>query len=513
MRLKFILLMSFFLYSIESYAQTPVRLYEGKAPGSEENFSETWKTQVVYNVTDPTITVYLPDTKIANGTAVVIAPGGGFQALSINSEGVEVAKWLNTKGITAFIVKYRLVHSLTDDPAKELMGKMGKKPLDEENATETAMAIADGKKAVEYVRRNAKTFGIDPKRVGFMGFSAGGYVTMGVGLTYTPENRPDFLAPVYPYMGSLSKIAVPADAPPLFVVVANDDQLQLAAPSATLYSDWLKAKKSAEMHVYVKGGHGFGMRKQDLPTDTWIERFGEWLDVQGLLVPIDPTKFTPQQLSQWKRENDARLKTDWGYLSKYKAANTALLALPPNKNRVVFLGNSITENWVKLDSAFFSRSYVGRGISGQTSGQTLMRFRQDVLDLKPRIVILNIGTNDIAENSGAYNPEFTMGNIISMVELAKANKIKVILASVHPAAQFPWRKEITNVPQKIIQLNIRIQNYAKLNKIVYLDYHAVLKNQQNGLSPEMAEDGVHPTLEAYKIMEEWAEKAILQAIK
>jgi acetyl esterase/lipase/lysophospholipase L1-like esterase len=521
MQLKTLFFMSFFISTmLVAQAQQPIRLYEGKAPGSEawtwgekENFSETWKTQVVYNVADPTLTAYLPNPNNANGTAVVIAPGGGFHALSINSEGVEVAKWLNAKGITAFVLKYRLVHSLTDDPAGELTGKMNKKPLDEANAIETAMCIADGKKAVEYVRTHATDFKIDPKRIGFMGFSAGGYVTMGVGLTYTPENRPDFLAPVYPYMGALSKKPVPTDAPPLFVVVANDDQLQLAPASAAIYGDWLAAKKSAEMHVYAKGGHGFGMRKQDLPSDTWIERFGEWLEVQGFLQPIDPTKPTAKQLAQWKRENEARQKNDWGYLAKYKAENSALLAQPANPNRVLFLGNSITENWMRLHPEFFSKNYVARGISGQTSAQTLVRFRQDVLDLKPKVVIINIGTNDIAQNTGLYDPNFTIGNIVSMVELAKANKIKVILASVHPATEFPWSKEIQNVATKIIQLNTRIQDYAKQNKLVYLDYHAALKNQKNGMSPEMAADGVHPTIEAYKIMEEWAEKAIVAAMK
>ncbi|WP_229311518.1 alpha/beta hydrolase [Larkinella rosea] len=116
-----------------------------------------------------------------------------------------------------------------------------------------------------------------------MGFSAGGTVTMGVGYGYSAENRPDFLAPVYPYMTPFADKTVPADAPPLFVVAASDDQLNLAPHSVKLYSDWLTARKSAELHMYTKGGHGFGMRKQNIPADRWIERFGDWLCQQGLL--------------------------------------------------------------------------------------------------------------------------------------------------------------------------------------------------------------------------------------
>ncbi|MEZ0538111.1 alpha/beta hydrolase [Fibrella arboris] len=274
-------------------AQSVISLYDGKAPGSEswtwseaENTTNMFKTRVVYNVSTPTITAYLPTPELANGTAVVIAPGGAFHTLSIDSEGIDVATWLNGKGVAAFVLKYRVVHSLTSDPVAELMPKMANfKKLDEENAPVIPLAIADGKRAIEYVRQHAKDFGIRPNRVGLMGFSAGGTVTMGVGFDYTAANRPDFLAPIYPYLGemAIAKQVVPADAPPLFVCAASDDQLGLAPHSTKLYTDWLTAKKSAELHIYLKGGHGFGMRKQNLPTDTWIDRFGDWLSLNGLL--------------------------------------------------------------------------------------------------------------------------------------------------------------------------------------------------------------------------------------
>jgi acetyl esterase/lipase len=271
-------------------AQKVIGLYPGAAPGSEkwthkekEYFSKVWNTQVVTNVAQPTLTLYAPEPSVANGTAVIICPGGGFHALSINSEGIDVARWLNKKGVTAFVLKYRLVPT-GEDGTKEVMEKMSKgKSLDDENMPVIPLAIADGAAAVTYVRKHAAEFGISPSRIGLMGFSAGGTVTAGVVFNYTAESRPDFVAPVYAYMGALKNMTVAQDAPPMFVVAASDDQLGLAPDSVSLYSKWIAAKKSAELHLYSKGGHGFGMRKQNLPSDQWIERFGEWLAVQGLL--------------------------------------------------------------------------------------------------------------------------------------------------------------------------------------------------------------------------------------
>jgi acetyl esterase/lipase len=291
MKKTFVLTLSVSLFAWQVYAQKVIRLYEGKAPGSEkwtwsekESAQNAFNTRVVYNVSEPTLTAYLPDPAKATGTAVVIAPGGGFRILSIDSEGIDVAKWLADKGVACFVLKYRVAKSETDDPVKELTAVMAdRKKMDESNAIVIPMGIADGKKAMEYVRSHAKEYSVQPNKIGFMGFSAGGTVTMGVGYGYSPENRPDFLAPVYPYMTPFAGKTVPADAPPLFVVAASDDQLGLAPHSVQLYSDWLAAKKSAELHMYVKGGHGFGMRKQKLPTDTWIERFGDWLKMQGYL--------------------------------------------------------------------------------------------------------------------------------------------------------------------------------------------------------------------------------------
>ncbi len=279
----------FSLFCIHAAAQERViRLYDGPAPGSEdwkqteqENRTNLWQTRVVFNVANPTLTIFQPPAGTANGTAVVICPGGAFFALSIDSEGFDVARWLNAKGVTCFVLKYRLVECKTDDPTREVMSRG---PLDDVVAPIVKLALADGNAAIGYVRRHAAEFGVNPERIGIIGFSAGGTVAISVAMNYTAQTRPNFAAPIYPaYSWAIKGAGVPADAPPAFILAASDDSLGLAPQSVTIYEAWIAAGKSAELHLYSKGGHGFGMRQQHLPSDHWIERFADWLDVQGLL--------------------------------------------------------------------------------------------------------------------------------------------------------------------------------------------------------------------------------------
>ena len=173
-------------------------------------------------------------------------------------------------------------------------------------------------------------------------------------------------------------------------------------------------------------------------------------------------------------------------LDRYAEANAALPAPAKGEKRVVFIGNSITDGWPNAHPDFFkSNNYVGRGISGQTSPQLLSRFRQDVINIKPVAVLINIGTNDVAQNTGPYNEEFTLGNIMSMAELADANGIKVILSSVTPAGEYPWRKEIKDVPQKIMSLNAKIKAYAKEKGFSYIDYFSVMCDENNALKSNL----------------------------
>lgn len=196
---------------------------------------------------------------------------------------------------------------------------------------------------------------------------------------------------------------------------------------------------------------------------------------------------------------------DWANFGRYEAANKTV----KTPSKVVFMGNSITEGWWNNDSLYFkTNGYIGRGISGQTTSQMLVRFRADVINLKPKAVVILAGTNDIAQNTGYISVENVMGNIISMAELAKANRIDVILCSVLPAYDFSWRKGLEPAG-KIVELNKMIKAYADRNKLTYVDYHSALKDERNGLPEKYSNDGVHPTLEGYKIME----KIISPALK
>lgn len=288
-KIRFLTALLLSLFSPLAMAQDQVvRLYAGPAPGSEdwkhaeqESRTNLWRTRVVFNVVNPTLTIFRPEPDKANGTAVVICPGGAFFGLSIDSEGFEVARWLNGRGVTCFVLKYRLVPCKTDDPTRELMTR-GK--LDDVVAPIIKLALADGKAAIAHVRQHAKDYGVNPDQIGILGFSAGGTVTASVAFNYAPDSRPNFVAPIYlAYKWVIKEGGVPADAPPMFILAATDDPLKLAPESVALYQDWTAAGKSAELHLFSRGGHGFGMRKQNLPSDHWMERFADWLEMQGWL--------------------------------------------------------------------------------------------------------------------------------------------------------------------------------------------------------------------------------------
>lgn len=246
-------------------------------------FSDIWQNDVVTNVSLPTMEVFRP--KNPNGTSVIVAPGGGLYALSITSEGTQVAEWLAEKGITAFVLKYRLVPT----------GEDGVKEITEEGASNPARifervipvmpySVADGLSAIAYVRTHAEDLKIDPNKIGFMGFSAGGAVTMGVAYNYSKDNRPDFIVPVYPWTTAMPVKEAPENAPPMLVICATDDPLGLASGSIELYNAWFKANKVPGLHMYAKGGHGFGMKKQNLPSDNWISRFYDWSVAEGIVA-------------------------------------------------------------------------------------------------------------------------------------------------------------------------------------------------------------------------------------
>lgn len=204
---------------------------------------------------------------------------------------------------------------------------------------------------------------------------------------------------------------------------------------------------------------------------------------------------------------------DWAALTKYQKENE-LLPIPAKKEkRVVFLGSSIFEFWKQKDPEYFSRNnYVDRGISGQISPQLLIRFRQDVINLKPKVVIILAGSNDIAGNTGHVTIDKVMNNIKSMAELAKLHRIKVILCKYLPVYEYPWNKQI-KAADSIINLNEKIEAYAQERNFTILDYWTPLADERKGQRAELTVDGVHPNLAGYKIMEEVTDAAVKKALK
>jgi lysophospholipase L1-like esterase len=203
---------------------------------------------------------------------------------------------------------------------------------------------------------------------------------------------------------------------------------------------------------------------------------------------------------------------DWANLKRFQKENSELKMSKPNEHRVVFMGNSITEGWLNLRPEFFTdKPYVNRGISGQTTPQMLLRFRQDVINLMPSVVVILAGINDIAGNTGPSTIEMIADNIISMTELAKANNIKVILCSVLPAYDFPWRQGLEPA-EKVVKLNKLLKTYAKKHHLEYVDYFTAMADESNGLKKDLGSDGVHPNITGYLIMEPLIEKAITKTL-
>lgn len=203
---------------------------------------------------------------------------------------------------------------------------------------------------------------------------------------------------------------------------------------------------------------------------------------------------------------------DWANFERYHAQNAKLAPPAKGENRIVFMGNSITDGWINADPGFFTgKPYIDRGISGQTTPQMLVRFRADVISLKPAVVVILAGTNDIAGNTGPSTLEMIMDNIEGMSEMAKANGIKVVLSSVLPVFDYPWKPGLEPA-NKIISLNKMIKDYADKNDCVYLDYFTPTVDERNGFKAVYTYDGVHPNLDGYKVMEPLAEKAIAKAL-
>ena len=191
---------------------------------------------------------------------------------------------------------------------------------------------------------------------------------------------------------------------------------------------------------------------------------------------------------------------DWARTDRYAADNAQVTVRP----KAVFMGDSITDNWGnRTHPEFFpEHNFLGRGIGGQTTAQMLLRFRSDVIDLHPKYVVILAGTNDIARNNGPIDHDKIVGNIISMCELAKANRIKPVICSILPAYRYGWRPEVTDAAEQVMEVNAMLEAYAKSARIPYVDYHSAMKDSRNGLPESYAQDGIHPNIDGYAVMEE-----------
>ena len=215
-------------------------------------------------------------------------------------------------------------------------------------------------------------------------------------------------------------------------------------------------------------------------------------------------------LDKYLNEHDQQLLTDFGWLARFKEANLKLPPPAPGENRVVFMGDSITEGW-HLDMSFPGKPYINRGISGQTTPQMLVRFQQDVVHLNPSVVVILAGTNDIAGNTGPSTPQMIEDNFVSMADIAHQSGIKVVIASILPAAAYPWRPGIKPASE-IREINEWLKNFCQRDGDVYLDYYSALTDAEGGMGPGLSKDGVHPTPKGYAIMAPLAEKAIADAL-
>lgn len=274
-----------------------VPIWPGAAPGTEDWTGPETDTpmkipglptyHMVSNVTTPTLTVVRPAAGKANGVGVIVIPGGGFQNLAVTHEGEYVARWLTERGFTAFVLKYRVRPSAGFRIPADIR-RHPERFAEFEGLLESGrkLALADGVQAMRFLRANAGRFGVAPDRLGMIGFSAGAITTMGVVMSSDPADRPNFAAPIY---GAMPKGAPPVDGPALFIAATQDDNAVPAGKSVEIYSAWSAANLPAELHIYQKGGHGFGMVKHNSEVDGWADAFEGWLkENRWLATPAKP---------------------------------------------------------------------------------------------------------------------------------------------------------------------------------------------------------------------------------
>lgn len=247
--------------------------------GPEADFFSASGTRLLRNISTPTLTAYLPEPSTASGTGIIVCPGGAFHFLAIDKEGTDVARWLAARGVAAFVLKYRVVPIPDEAQARQIAANPT--PHRPQMDRVRPMVVADGLQAMRTLRAQAEQWRCSPDRLGIIGFSAGAHAAVGTALKYQDaESRPSFAASIY---GEWWERWIPADAPPLFLMAASNDPLIDVRSNTGLYDAWYTAGCRAELHLYAQGGHGFGITRQGLPVDGWIDRFWEWLRAEGFI--------------------------------------------------------------------------------------------------------------------------------------------------------------------------------------------------------------------------------------
>ncbi len=279
------------VFAVTAYAAAPnpaerIILWPGQAPGTESwtgpdeevdaELPNLGKVHIITNVTVPTLTVVRPAAGRANGTAMIVVPGGAFRALPWDLDGTETAQWLTARGITAFLLKYRVRPPATSGPESFEAFAARTRPARD-------IAVADAKRALALIRSGARHYGIAPNKVGMIGFSAGAMTVMALAVAKDPAERPDFAVALYGAL--LEPGPPPAGAPALFVVAAQDDKQAPPLRSVDVVQRWTRAGLSAELHLYERGGHGFAFRPHNLPSDQWTTAFENWLRSHGYIHP------------------------------------------------------------------------------------------------------------------------------------------------------------------------------------------------------------------------------------
>ncbi len=353
------------------------------------------------------------------------------------------------------------------------------------------LTTADVAQAFARIQTHATEYKIRPEKLGLLALDAAGQL----GTAAEP----------FAFIGLIDPVALPAlktPSIPVFIEAGNDQSTEVLR--------YYTRGTQAGSHIDLR------LHQAAMADAAKSSQYIDWLGSLGCLKPLSEEKTEALKNKEaWDnlaKFYDDRLHKDWAWLGRYADDNAKLGAPVAGEKRVIFMGDSITEGWINTDPDFFkTNNYLDRGIGGQTTPQMLVRFREDVVNLQPKVVIILAGINDIAENTGPSKIENVAGNIFSMCELAKLHGCQPILCSVLPASGFPWHPGIDPVPP-ILKLNALLKDYADANHFAYVDYYAAVVAENKGMKPDLAKDGVHPNLAGYKVIEPLARAAINQAL-